>query len=94
MIAVQCDLYGSLALTGKGHSTDIAIMLGLSGWQPERVDPDAVPRIIEQIRHSKRLSLNERLEVAALYTGRDFLSRSLSPWTPLPSGSPHMPGTP
>jgi L-serine dehydratase len=42
---VQTDLYGSLALTGKGHGTDTAILLGLAGEKPEDVDPAAVERI-------------------------------------------------
>lgn len=42
---IQTDLYGSLALTGKGHGTDTAILLGLSGEKPEDVDPAAVERI-------------------------------------------------
>ena len=37
---VVVDLYGSLALTGRGHSTDRAILLGLSGEVPDRIDPD------------------------------------------------------
>ena len=35
-------LYGSLALTGKGHGTDRAILAGLEGAQPESVDPDSI----------------------------------------------------
>lgn len=54
---IQCDLYGSLALTGKGHSTDTAILLGLSGEQAETVDIDAVDETIATIRKTKRLSL-------------------------------------
>ena len=38
---IQVDLYGSLALTGKGHATDRAILLGLSGERPDGIDPDA-----------------------------------------------------
>ena len=41
------DLYGSLALTGRGHGTDRAILLGLSGETPDRVDPDQVVAVIE-----------------------------------------------
>lgn len=37
------DLYGSLALTGKGHKTDGAIMLGLAGYQPDTIDIDQIP---------------------------------------------------
>jgi L-serine dehydratase len=36
---VQVELYGSLALTGRGHGTDRAIILGLCGEQPEFIDP-------------------------------------------------------
>ena len=43
---IEVDLYGSLALTGKGHATDIAIILGLSGFLPEMVDPNEVPKIV------------------------------------------------
>lgn len=54
---LRCELFGSLALTGKGHNTDIAIMLGLSGWLPEDVDPGQVPTIIENIRNAEILLL-------------------------------------
>jgi len=49
---VRVELFGSLALTGKGHSTDIAVMMGLSGWQTETTDPDAVAQLIERIRQT------------------------------------------
>ena len=64
IVRVECDLYGSLALTGKGHATDTAIVLGLAGSDPERVDPDAVPGIVELIAGAGLLRLNDRLEVA------------------------------
>jgi len=54
---VTCDLYGSLALTGRGHATDTAVILGLSGWEPERLDPDAAPAILAAIRDTGRLRL-------------------------------------
>jgi len=57
-VAVRVDLYGSLALTGRGHSTDSAVMLGLTGATPEGIDPDAVPALLANIRDSGRLSLN------------------------------------
>ncbi|KER35612.1 L-serine ammonia-lyase [Sphingobium indicum] len=52
---VQCELYGSLALTGKGHATDTAILLGLSGYRPESVDPDAIADILAAIRGERRI---------------------------------------
>ncbi len=54
---VGCTLHGSLALTGRGHATDTAILLGLAGWTPETVDPDKVPAILAAIRESGRLDL-------------------------------------
>ena len=47
---IEVHLYGSLALTGKGHGTDKAVLLGLEGETPEDVDVDSVPRRIERIR--------------------------------------------
>lgn len=60
---IECDLYGSLALTGRGHATDIAVMLGLAGWQPERVDPDAIPGIVAAIRKQDRIVLGSHSAV-------------------------------
>jgi L-serine dehydratase len=50
-------LYGSLAHTGRGHGTDTAIVLGLAGYEPETVDPDAVPGILAGVQEAKRLEL-------------------------------------
>jgi L-serine dehydratase len=47
---LQVDLFGSLALTGRGHATDTAVMLGLLGEAPDRVDPDAVPALVAGLR--------------------------------------------
>ncbi|AJR25827.1 MULTISPECIES: L-serine ammonia-lyase [Sphingobium] len=52
---VQCELYGSLALTGRGHATDMAILLGLSGQRPDSVDPDAIADILATIRSERRI---------------------------------------
>ena len=40
-------LFGSLAWTGKGHGTDVAILLGLAGHEPETIDPDRVEGILD-----------------------------------------------
>lgn len=60
---IKCDLYGSLSLTGKGHGTDGAVILGLAGETPEGVDPDAVPALVARIREEKRLPLGGGAEV-------------------------------
>ncbi|HEY0084461.1 MAG TPA: L-serine ammonia-lyase, partial [Allosphingosinicella sp.] len=61
---VEVDLYGSLALTGKGHATDRAILLGLSGQRPDRIDPDEAEQIVARIRETGRLSLGAAHEIA------------------------------
>lgn len=55
--AVRAELYGSLALTGLGHGTDRAVLLGLSGEEPSSIDPETIDRKLELIRTSHRLSL-------------------------------------
>ena len=54
---VATDLFGSLALTGKGHGTDRAIILGLLGEKPDEVDPNSVDARIEHVRTVKELNL-------------------------------------
>lgn len=61
--AVVCDLYGSLALTGHGHATDTAILLGLAGNTPEGVCPDAIAGIVADIRESGWLKLAGRVAI-------------------------------
>jgi len=61
---VGVDLYGSLALTGKGHATDRAILLGLAGERPDGIDPDAAERIVATIRAAGRISLAGVHEIA------------------------------
>lgn len=56
-VRVQCELFGSLALTGRGHGTDRAVLLGLEGEEPDQVDPDSVPSIVDRIRTEERIRL-------------------------------------
>ena len=55
--SVIVDLYGSLALTGKGHATDIAVLMGLSGQRPRSVNPDDIPPTLEAIKKDNCLML-------------------------------------
>jgi len=57
-VRVIVDLYGSLALTGRGHCTDRAILLGLSGEAPDRIDPDQVEPKMQRIREQQMISLD------------------------------------
>lgn len=61
---VVVDVYGSLSLTGKGHHTDIAIIMGLAGNLPDTVDIDAIPGFIQDVNTHGRLMLaNSQHEV-------------------------------
>ncbi len=60
---VVAQLYGSLALTGKGHGTDRAVLLGLEGETPDEVDPDSVPRRLRHIRSSGKIKLLGKREI-------------------------------
>ncbi len=60
---VTVDLYGSLALTGMGHATDRAILLGLSGEEPATVDPERIDGLVEEIRRKQCLSLDGEREI-------------------------------
>ncbi len=51
------DLYGSLALTGKGHATDTAVIMGLSGERPRSVDPDRIAPTMDAIDKDHALQL-------------------------------------
>ncbi|MGL5554476.1 MAG: serine dehydratase beta chain, partial [Aeromonas veronii] len=54
---VEVECYGSLGQTGKGHGTGKAIILGLSGFEPELVDIDAIPAILARVEKEQSLPL-------------------------------------
>src|ERR1700722_12498216 len=54
---VQTDLYGSLALTGMGHATDRAVLLGLAGNEPATIDPAAIESTVAAIRALRHINL-------------------------------------
>jgi L-serine dehydratase len=57
VVRVQVELYGSLALTGMGHATDRAVLLGLAGHEPATIDPAGIEGTVSEIRSSKHLPL-------------------------------------
>lgn len=68
---IVADIYGSLSLTGKGHHTDVAIILGLSGEKPDTVNIDQIPHIIQTMNQCCRLPIyNGQYQV-------DFSSQSI-----------------
>ncbi|CAN7597605.1 L-serine ammonia-lyase [Polaromonas sp. LjRoot131] len=56
-VQVRCELYGSLGATGKGHGSGTAVLLGLSGFEPDTIDPDKIPSILEGIRGTHQIQL-------------------------------------
>jgi L-serine dehydratase len=60
---IQVLLYGSLAKTGKGHGTDIAVQLGLCGFDPVTFDVDKVGPFVDEIARLRRISLNSEFEI-------------------------------
>jgi L-serine dehydratase len=61
---IVIDLYGSLALTGKGHASDTALIVGLTGADPSTADIDAIPELIARTGTIKRIALLGLHEVA------------------------------
>src|SRR5580765_2841594 len=57
VVRVRADLFGSLAHTGRGHGTDKAVLCGLEGEWPDRIDPDVIPEKLKRIRAQKKLRL-------------------------------------
>jgi len=61
---ITVDLYGSLSLTGKGHATDKAILLGLSGFDPINFPTEKIEESIHTITTKKVLKLNGEIEIS------------------------------
>jgi L-serine dehydratase len=62
--SVKAELFGSLGFTGKGHGSDLAVMLGLEGNDPRTVDIDAAPKRVEKIITSGKLNLLAEKEIS------------------------------
>ena len=61
--AVRVELYGSLAKTGKGHGTDLAVLLGLNGDDPVTIPVEAVQQNFQQIHTTKKIRLGGRRDI-------------------------------
>lgn len=76
---IKVNLYGSLSLTGKGHATDLAIMLGLSGQDPEYIPVQNIDKIIAAIKDKHILKLGNEIEIPFFFEediifNKNFLS--------------------
>ena len=61
---IKAELFGSLALTGRGHGSDKAVLLGLEGQWPDSVDPDAIEPMLERIRAERSVRLTPERSIA------------------------------
>ena len=76
--SIKVDLYGSLSLTGKGHATDFAVMLGLSGQDPVTIPVQDIDSIVKNIQETHQLKLASQLNIVfnpetAIVFNREFL---------------------
>ena len=77
--SIKVDLFGSLSLTGKGHATDYAVMLGLTGADPETMPTENIDATIASIKKTETLNLNGEKPLSfnpttAIVFNRKFLS--------------------
>ena len=78
---ITIDLFGSLGATGRGHSTDRAVLLGLAGYDPETVDIETVESILPALASSSMLTLPSGTQVP-LNIAEDvrFVPRTVLPY--------------
>jgi L-serine dehydratase len=70
---ISCELFGSLALTGRGHGTDKAVLLGLEGEEPDKVDVEQIETRLARIRVEQQLRLPGRDQPLPFEEKRDLL---------------------
>ena len=63
VVRVRAELYGSLAMTGRGHGTDKAVVLGFEGEHPDTVDADSIPAILKRVHTSHRIRILGKHEI-------------------------------
>ena len=61
---IRAEVFGSLALTGRGHGTDKAVLCGFEGEWPDKIDPDVIPEKLKRIRAEKKIRLSGTHEIA------------------------------
>lgn len=80
VIGVKVDLYGSLSLTGKGHATDLALMLGLSGADPEYIPVESIDVIISAIKNKKEIFLGNEIIIPFCFETDIVFNRNFLPF--------------
>lgn len=77
---VSVDLYGSLSLTGKGHATDYAVVLGLTGANPETIPIDSIDNIVADVKSTNTLLLNNEIKVPFDFQNDIIYNRNFLPF--------------
>ena len=77
--SVSVDLFGSLSLTGKGHATDIAVIMGLLGADPVTFPTQNIPKCINDLKTTQILELNSEKPIPFIFDknitfNKEFLS--------------------
>lgn len=58
IVGVNAELFGSLGQTGIGHGSDIAVILGLAGYEPDKIDSEQVASILKEIDEQQGISMS------------------------------------
>lgn len=77
---VRVDLYGSLSLTGKGHATDLAVMLGLSGQDPEYIPVQNIAGIIKTIEDTQTIHLGDEATIPFFFLQDIVFNKNFLPF--------------
>ena len=77
---ITVDLYGSLSLTGKGHATDFAVVLGLTGADPERMPIESINTIIDDVKTTNVLMFNNEKSIPFDFKTNIVFNRKFLPF--------------
>lgn len=75
VVHIQAHLFGSLALTGEGHGTFLAVVNGLAGQHPRTIDPNTIYSRVDQIKACNKLMLSDVQEVSFDYSKDLFIHK-------------------
>ena len=79
---ITVELYGSLTLTGKGHATDIAVLLGLEGLDPQKFPIEDISDVIDRIKKEKQLSFNSERPIEFDAETQIIFNKKFKPFHP------------
>lgn len=82
VIKVSIDLYGSLSLTGKGHATDIAVIMGLCHFDPTSYPTDRIQEVIDRVKTEKLLHLGSQFDIPFMWDEDLKFHRDFHPFHP------------